>query len=122
MSIIPLKRTEGKAVTALFIRQNTTETKEKELRIQAEISLANRKERQYRIAITSNSICTYDFNLTRDCIEEDVVWKTDIQEQSLLQLTGLKAPCKASELFHTGSSLLRKNPGKRIALPPIWNI
>ncbi len=101
MSIIPLKRTEGKAVTALFIRQNTTETKEKELRIQAEISLANRKERQYRIAITSNSICTYDFNLTRDCIEEDVVWKTDIQEQSLLQLTGLKAPCKASELFHT---------------------
>ena len=57
----------------LFTRQNITEIKEEELRIQTQIALANRKERQYRIAITSNAICTFDFNLTKDLIEEDVV-------------------------------------------------
>ncbi len=51
MNLICLERKNGEVSKCLFIRQNITEVKEKELRIQAKISLANRKERQYRIAI-----------------------------------------------------------------------
>ena len=39
---------EGRASKILFSRQNITEVKERELKIQAEMSLANRKERQYQ--------------------------------------------------------------------------
>lgn len=99
MNVICLERKDGKASKALFIRQNITEVKEKELRIQAEISLANRKERQYRIAITSNAIYTFDFNLTRDLIEKDIVCMADGELVSLLEKMGLKAPCRASEWF-----------------------
>ena len=53
MNVICLERKNGRARKALFIRQNITDVKERELKIQARISLANRKERQYRIAITS---------------------------------------------------------------------
>ena len=76
-----------------------TEIKEKELRVQAEMALANRKERQYRIAITSGAIYTFEFNLTKDLIENDVVRIIDGQQVSLLERAGLKAPCKASECF-----------------------
>lgn len=99
MNIICLERVEGQASKVLIIRQNITEVKEKELRIQAAIALANRKERQYRIAIVSNAFCTFEFNLTRDLIEKDVVCKIDGREISLLERSGLKAPCKASECF-----------------------
>lgn len=99
MNIICLERVEGRASKVLIIRQNITEVKEKELRIQAEIALANRKERQYRIAIVSNAFCTFDFNLTQDLIEKDVVREVDGQEISLLERSGLEAPCKASECF-----------------------
>ncbi len=96
LNIICLERKNGKACKVLFIRQDITEVKEKELRIEAEMSLASRKERQYRIAITSNSICTFDFNLTQDSIEEDIIRVIDGKKISLLEKTGLKAPCKAS--------------------------
>ncbi|MCI8776058.1 MAG: response regulator [Oscillospiraceae bacterium] len=99
MNIICLERKDGKAAKVLFIRRNTTEVKEKELRIQAEISLANRKERQYRIAITSNSICTYDFNLTRDLIEDDIIYHINGKTKSMLEVVGLQYPCKVSEWF-----------------------
>ncbi len=99
MNVICLERKEGRACKVLVIRQNTTEVKEKELRIQAEISLANRKERQYRIAITSNAISTYDFNLTKDLIEQDIVRVTDDKIISLLDRVGMQAPCKTSEWF-----------------------
>ncbi len=100
MNLICLERSEdGKATKALLIRQNITEVKEKELRIQAEMSLAGRKERQYRIAITSNAFCTFEFNLTQDRIEQDVVRQMDGREVSLLAKVGLQAPCKASECF-----------------------
>ncbi len=62
-------------------------------------SLLNRKERQYRIAITSNAFCTFEFNLTRDVIENDIVRTVDGQQISLLTKVGLQAPCSASECF-----------------------
>ena len=99
VNIICLERKDGKASKVLFIRQNITEVKEKELRVQAEMSVANRKERQYRIAITSNAFCTYDFNLTQDLIEQDIVRTIDGEVVSLLESAGLKAPCKASDFF-----------------------
>lgn len=99
MNIICLERVEGQASKVLIIRQNITEVKEKELRIQAEMALADRKERQYRIAIVSNAFCTFELNLTQDLIEKDVVCEIDGQEFSLLERVGLKAPCKASEYF-----------------------
>lgn len=97
MNIICLERKDGKASKVLFTRQNITEIKENELRIHAEMALANRKERQYRIAITSNSFCTFEFNLTRDLIEHDIFRIIDGRRISLLEEVGLKAPCKASE-------------------------
>ena len=99
VNIVCLERKEGKASKVLFIRQNITEIKENELRIQAEISLAARKERQYRIAITSNSLCTFDFNLTKDLIEEDVLREINGEKISLIEKAGLTVPCKASECF-----------------------
>ena len=62
-------------------------------------SLLNRKERQYRIAITSNAFCTFEFNLTKDMIENDIVRMIDGKQTSLLEPVGLKAPCHASECF-----------------------
>lgn len=97
VNVICLERKDGRANKALFIRQNITELKEKELRIQSEMSLANRKERQYRIAISSNAICTYEFNLTKDLVEADIFQMVDGKRISLLEKVGLQAPCKASE-------------------------
>ncbi len=99
VNVICLERKDGKASKVLFTRQNITEIKEEELRIQTQIALANRKERQYRIAITSNAICTFDFNLTKDLIEDDVVQTKDGERKSILKVTGLEAPCKVSEWF-----------------------
>ena len=99
VNIICLERKEGRAVKVLAIRQNITEVKEREMHIQAEMSLADRKERQYRIAITSNAFSTFEFNLTKDLIEQDVVREVDGEQVSLLAKSGLKPPCKASECF-----------------------
>ena len=106
MNIICLERKDGKASKVLVIRQNITEVKEKELRIQAKISVANRKERQYRIAITSNAFSTYDFNLTRDLIEQDIVRVIDGKIISLLDEVGMEAPCKTSEWFERGKKYI----------------
>ena len=62
-------------------------------------SLLNRKERQYRIAITSNAFCTFEFNLTKDVIENDITRIIEEEQISMLEKVGLKAPCKASECF-----------------------
>lgn len=99
INVVCLERKEGRAVRVLFSRQNITEVKEKELFIQAEMSLANRKERQYRIAITSNALCTFDFNLTRDLVEHDIIRTINGNRISMLKKAGLEAPCKASECF-----------------------
>lgn len=112
MNIICLERKDGQASKVLLIRQNITEVKERELRIQAEISLANRKERQYRIAITSNAICTFDFNLTRDLIDQDIIRIIDDKLISLLDYVGLQAPCRASEWFECQKQLVAEESMK----------
>ncbi len=99
LNIVCLERKDGRAGKVMFLRQNITEVKEREMRIQAEISLANLKERQYRVAITSDSICTYDFNLTLDLIDQDIVYNVDGERHSLLEMAGVSAPIKASEWF-----------------------
>ena len=105
-NVICLERKDGIASKVLFIRQVITEVKEKELRIQAEISLADRKERQYRIAITSNAFSTFEFNLTKDLIEDDVVCEIEGNRISLLEKAGLQAPCKTSECFEGWKSFI----------------
>lgn len=82
-------------IISLLIRA----TKEKEQTLQAERSVADRKERQYRAAITSSAFCTFEFNLTKDIIENDIVCMIDDKPVSLLEKIGLKAPCKVSECF-----------------------
>ena len=99
VNVICLERNNGKASKALFIRQNITDIKEEELRIQREMSLATRKERQYQIALISSSFCAFEFNLTKDLIEQDVVRTVNGKTISLLERAGLSAPCKASECF-----------------------
>ena len=99
INIICLERRDGRASKVLFLRQDITGLKEKELRARAEISLANRKERQYRIAITSAAFCTFEFDLTKDRIEQDVVCAVGGEPVSLLEEVGLAAPCPASECF-----------------------
>lgn len=61
-NVMCVERKDGRAVKALLTRQNITEVKEKELRIQAQMSLANRKERQYRIAVASSAFSTFELN------------------------------------------------------------
>lgn len=99
MNVICLERKDGKASKVLFTRQNITKIKENEFRIQAKMALANRKEHQYRIAITSNAFCTFEFNLTKDLIEHDISCSIDGRRISLLETVGLSVPCKASECF-----------------------
>ncbi len=99
MNIICLERKGNTVAKALFIRQNVTELKEKELRIQAERALANRKERQYQIAIMSNSFCNFEFNLTKDLIEQDIIRIINGRRISFLERVGLTVPCRASECF-----------------------
>lgn len=108
INVVCLERKEGKAAKVLFIRQNITEVKEEQLRTQAEISLADRKERQYRIAITSNALCTYEFNLTKDLIEKDILREIDGIRISLLAKAGLNAPCKASDYFKNWRQFILK--------------
>ena len=99
VNVICLERIDGKASKVLLTRQNITKVKEKELQIQAEMSLADRKERQYRIAITSNAFSTFEFNLTQDLIENDIVSEVNGRQISVLEASGFKVPCKASECF-----------------------
>lgn len=106
MSIIPLERKNGKVVKVLVLRQDITEIKEKELRAQAKIALAGRRERQYIVATMSDAICTYEFNLTRDIIESDIIREKDGEKISLLKKAGLEAPCKVSEWFEARKSMV----------------
>ena len=73
--------------------------KQRELKRKEELSVMNRKERQYRIAITSNAFSTFELNLSRDLIEQDVISTRDGQQDSLLDKVGLQAPCSASDCF-----------------------
>ncbi|MCM1329842.1 MAG: response regulator [Ruminococcus sp.] len=100
MNVICLERDEeGKAAKVLFIRQDITRLKEKELNAQSQIAVANRKERQYMTATMSDALSAYEINLTKDLIEEDIVFQENGEQVSMLSQVGLTAPCKASEWF-----------------------
>ena len=99
MNVICLERKDNMASKVLFIRQNVTELKEKELRIQAERAVANRKEKQYQIALMSNSLYSFEFNLTKDSITQDIIRRIDGKNISLLEQAGLTASCSISEYF-----------------------
>lgn len=94
-----LERKDRKPVRVLYVRQNITELKLKELREQRERAVLNRKERQYKIAIMSNSFSAFECNLTKDWIEQDITRMADGREISLLKHAGLSAPCKVSVCF-----------------------
>lgn len=94
-----LEREDGKPVRVLYVRQNVTELKQKEQREQRERAVLNRKERQYRIAVMSNSFSAFECNLTRDRINHDITCTNDGEKISLLERAGLSFPCKASECF-----------------------
>ncbi|MCM1430715.1 MAG: response regulator [Muribaculaceae bacterium] len=99
INIISLEQKDGRASKVLFLRQDVTVLKEKELKAQAVINKANRKERQYRIAVTSAAFSTFEFNLTQDLIEQDIVRAVDGEQISLLEKVELSAPCAASLCF-----------------------
>lgn len=67
--------------------------------LHAERSVADRKERQYRAAITSSAFCTFEFNLTKDLVENDIVCIIDDKPVSLLEKAGLETDCRVSECF-----------------------
>lgn len=94
-----IERKEGKASKILYVRQNITEMKQREQYRQKEVAVMNRKERQYSLAVISNSFCNFELNLTQDLIMRDVVRMTDAGPVSLMEHAGLKSPCKASEYF-----------------------
>ncbi len=94
-----LERKDGTPVRVLYVRQNVTDLKQAKLRRQRERAVLNRKERQYRIAIMSNSFSSFEFNLTKDLVEQDITCMSGTEEISLLTRTGLSAPCKASRCF-----------------------
>jgi len=97
--MVCLERNEGKASKILYVRQNITEMKKRELRRKEEMAVMNRKERQYRIAITSSAFSTFELNLTKNLIEQDVTCVRDNEKFSLLENVGLQAPCSATECF-----------------------
>ena len=99
VNIICLERKDGMASKVLFVRQDITKVKERELKIQAKISQANRKERQYRIAIASTAINNFEFNLTKDIVETDIVRIKGDQRISMLNRVNLEAPCKVSDFI-----------------------
>lgn len=100
MTVVCIERKEGQAVKMLYLRQDISEMKLREQRRKEEMAMMNRKEMQYRIAITSNAFSSFEFNLTKDLIEQDIVRESlDGGQISLLERAGLQAPCKASECF-----------------------
>lgn len=99
LNMLCVERKDGRVSKVLFIRQNVTELKEKELRIQKEKALSDRRGKQYQIALMSNSFWNFEFNLTRDVVEQEVFSTVNGKKISILECVGLKAPCKVSECF-----------------------
>ncbi len=106
--VVCLERRDGEPVRVLYVRQNITELKRKELKEQRERAVLNRKDRQYRIAILSNSFSAFECNLTKNRIEQDITCTEDGKEISLLKLVGLSAPCEASGCFEKWKQFVLK--------------
>ncbi|MCM1180948.1 MAG: response regulator [Clostridium sp.] len=105
---ICLERKDGKAAKILYVRQDNTQLRLQEIQRDKEKADMNLKERQYRIAITSNSFCSFEFNLTKDLIEQDIVRSVNGERISLLEKAGLTAPCSASECFEKWRKFILK--------------
>jgi len=101
-----LQREEGRAVRMLYVRQNITEMKQRELQNQKALSIMNRKELQYRIAITSTAFCAFELNLTQDLIEHDVTRVVNGRQVSLMEKVGLTTPCSAAAYFEKWKSFV----------------
>ncbi|MCM1528798.1 MAG: response regulator [Alistipes sp.] len=101
-----LERNDGRASRILFVRQDNTKLKLRELRQEKERSVMNRKERQYRIAIAASAFSTFEFNLTKDVVEQDITRMVDGERVSLLDKIGLEVPCSASECFNKWRSFI----------------
>ncbi len=100
MNIVCLERKDGKATKVLCLRQDITRLKERELKAQAEVAVANRKERQYMTATMSDAICSYEINLTRDLINQAITYRDENgNDCNALEQVGLIAPCRASDWF-----------------------
>lgn len=100
LTAVCVEREEGEAVKVLYLRQNISELKQREQRRRIEKSLMNRKEMQYRIAVISSAFSSFEFNLTKDLVEHDIIFsEEDGTPSSWLTAVGLQAPCKASECF-----------------------
>lgn len=110
LNIICLERDEnGRAKKLLFLRQDITRLKERELKDRASLALANRKERQYIAATMSDALCAYEINLTRDLLTQDIIYQYDGKKYDLLELVGLKAPCSAAEWFERWKKYVDKD-------------
>lgn len=90
---------DGRPARILFVRQVVTEMKQRELSAQKKLSEMGRKERQYRIAVISNAMCNFEFNVTRNWLDMDIVEDVDGKQTSILGVKKLMAPCKASDAF-----------------------
>lgn len=99
MNVICIERKDGKAAKVLFLRQDITRLKEREIQAQSEIAAANRRERQYVTATMSDAIYKYEVNLTRDLINQEIVYEQDGKEISLTDQLGITIPCSATEWF-----------------------
>jgi len=108
INVVCLERTEGKASKILIVRQDNTRVKLQQIQAELERSAMNRKERQYRIAITSAAFCTFEFNLTKNVIEQDVICTIDEKQISLAEKTGLSMPCPASACFESWKQFVLK--------------
>lgn len=97
--IVCVERKEGKAAKVLCVRQNITDKKMRELKAQNQIAVMNRKERQYRSAITSTAFCSFEFNLTKDLVDSEIYCQINGNTYPLIKEMGLKVPCKASDVF-----------------------
>lgn len=99
MNIVCLERKDGKATKVLYLRQDITRLKERELKTKSEIAVANRKERQYMTATMSDAICSYEINLTHDYIGQEIAYHDESYDGKSLEYIGVKTPCRATDWF-----------------------
>lgn len=99
VTIVLERNLDGTARRVLLARQNVTDRKQRELETEKRMAHMHRKERQYSLAATSNALYSYEFNVSKDLLEEDVEHIVDGEAISLLRHKGLSLPCRASDLF-----------------------
>ncbi len=104
---ICLEREEGQAARVLFVSQDVTDVKERELSAQKRLAALDRKERQYKLALVSNALCSYEFNVSADELAEDVIQVQNDKRVPVLQFFGLSAPCRASDFLRAWAPMVQ---------------